>query len=691
GDTLRIDVWGSIEGNYMAAVNRNGEIAVPRLGVINVWGQTFGQVRETIRRQIAKYFTNFEFNVSMGALRSIQVFMVGEVQSPGTYQVNSLSTVLTALSEAGGPAKTGTLRNIQLLREGKRVTTIDFYAFFLKGDKSKDVRLQSGDTIFVPIIGPVVAVAGNVRRPAIYELKDGLTLSQALDLAGGLIPTAYLQKVQVDRVRDHRITTVLDLDIGTSAKARDNLSLALMDWDRIRVAPIALAGGYVRLEGYVVRPGEYELSPGMRLSDLILPYDNLLPEFFPDLAQVIRMAPPEYQPLIQTVDLKKALDGDPDHNLLLREYDVVKLFSRKQMEELPQVAVSGAVLRPGTYRLYEKMTVRDLVATAGNLKRSAYLSQAEITRFLPMGLQTKTERHLIDLQKALEGIPEHDLALQVDDHLFVRSIPDYAEKYTVKIVGEVLFPGSYAIAKGEKLASVLERAGGYSQDAYLNGAFFTRESLKQSQRHQTNRLIAEQEQEIYRITSQLAAGAMGEEDVAASQAILESRQQLVQKLKQVPITGRMVIHLQALDQLAECPDNVELLDGDTLTIPRNPKTVTVLGQVYNPVSMAYNPGQTVGYYLDKVGGPRKNAETGEIYVVRADGSVFSKQQSGFGLKWDSTHKLWRGNSFYTTELFPGDTILVPEKVKRTDWMKEIKDITTILYQISLGAAVILSL
>ncbi len=175
GDTLRIDVWGNIEGNYQVTVDRNGEITLPKVGVINLWGQTFEQARETIRKQIRKYFKDFELNVTMGGLRSIQIFMVGEVNAPGTYQVSSLSTLVTALSSVGGPAKTGSLRKIEVLRGGKTISTIDLYDFFLRGDKSADVRLQSGDTIFVPLAGPQVGVAGNVRRPAIYELKGGET------------------------------------------------------------------------------------------------------------------------------------------------------------------------------------------------------------------------------------------------------------------------------------------------------------------------------------------------------------------------------------------------------------------------------------------------------------------------------------------------------------------------------------
>lgn len=690
GDTMKVDVWGNIEGTYEAPVDRNGDITLPKVGVIHLWGQTFSQATETIRKQIAKYFTDFEFNVTMGSLRSIQVYIVGEVSSPGTYQVSSLSTVLTALSEAGGPTKGGTLRNIQLKRSGKLVVTIDLYDFFLNGDRSSDVRLQSGDTLFVPVVGPLVGIAGGVRRPAIYELKGDQTLEQALELAGGVLPTAYLQKVQLDRVEAHQTKTVIDISVGESS-AQEN-HILLKDLDRIQVSPIAMDSDYVLLEGYVVRPGRYQLTRGMRISDLILPYENLLPEYYPETALVIRMDPPEYTQKLITVNLQKVLDNDPTHNLLLQEYDTVKLFSRSEMEELPEVVVNGSVLAPGTYRLYDNMTVQDLVTVAGNLKRSAYTGEAEITRYISSsGLETHTERILIDLEKALQGDPENNISLKTDDHLFIRSIPDFEDKETVQILGEVMFPGTYSIEKGEKLSSLIERAGGYKEDAYLRGAFFTRESLKETQRLQTNNLISEQENEILRISSEISAGALNEEDIDAAQAILESRTQLLEKLKQTPITGRMIVNLERIDKSSDSDDNIELMSGDILTVPVNPKTVTVLGQVYTPTSMASSQGKTVDYYLNLVGGPKENAETSEMYIVRANGSVVSKQQSSHSISWSRDHNRWLSGGFNNEILYPGDVLLVPEKVKTSDWMKDTKDITTILYQISIGAAVVLAL
>ena len=691
GDTLKIDIWGNVEGNYEVSVDRNGEIVLPKVGVINLWGQTFSQVKETIRKHISKYFKEFEVNVTMGGLRSIQIFLVGEVCEPGTYNVSSLSTALTALIAGGGPAETGTLRRVQVIRAGNVVKDIDFYNFLLRGDRSQDVRLQSGDTIFVPVVGPLVGVAGNVRRPAIYELNGEKILEQVLDLAGGIIPTAYLQKVQIERVEAHQKHTVLDLDLGQGfAPHAAATQFPIQDRDLIKIAPISENSGYVVLEGYVSRPGQYQFTPGMHLSDLIVPYDNLLPEYYPGMAQVVRMAPPEYSPEIITVNLGKALSGDPGNNIALAEYDKVRLFSVNEMEEVPEVIVGGAVLKPGNYRLFDKMTVKDLVGMAGNLKRSAYLAEAEITRYIPEGKETKTERMLIDLQKAMAGDPQNNLQLQEDDHLFVRSIPDYGDRLTVTLRGEVLFPGTYAITRGEKLSSVLQRAGGFTSEAYLRGAVFTRESLKEVQRQRLEKLMFEQEQEIYRLSSELAQGAMSPEDTAAAQAVLEGRKQLLAKLKQAPVTGRMVAKLEPLVEFSGSANDFELMDGDTLIVPNDPQSVTVLGEVYNPVSIGYRPGRSVAYYLDKVGGPTKNAEQDEMFIIRADGTVFSKNQAGMGMKWDSENWRWVFGGFNVSELYPGDTVLVPEKVKQPEIMKEVKDLSTIIYQMALGAAAVAS-
>jgi polysaccharide export outer membrane protein len=689
GDTLVISLWGSVDGAYEVTVDRGGNIFLPRVGSIQVWGQTFAAARETIRRQIARYFTNFELNVSMGELRSIQVYLVGEVNTPGTYTLSSVSTVLNALAAAGGPAKTGSLRQIQLVRGGETVAGIDFYDFFLNGDRSRDARLQSGDTIHVPVVGPLVGVAGDVRRPAIYELKPGESLADLLRMAGGVSSTAFLKKVQIERVEAHRKKVTLDIDLTGLLSGEAKPTVVPQDRDLVLVSPISPARtSYVLLKGYVAHPGRYQYVEGMRVADLFLPYQNLLPDYFPDMVEVLRLQPPLYRPEKLTVDLARALEGDPQHNIPLQEYDEVQLFAREEMEEVPQVVVSGGVANPGVYRYYENLTVRDLITTAGNVKRGAYLAEAELSRHLPDGKGTRTERVLFNQQNALQGDPTENLTLMPEDHLFVRTVPDYTERLAVRVDGRVLFPGTYTIAKGETLSSVLERAGGFAEGAYLRGATFTRESVRELQQERLQRLVFEQEQQIARVTTDIALGALSPEEAQSAQTILTSRKALLEKLKQMPVAGRMVVRLNPLDEFKGTVFDIPLMEGDVINIPDNPKSVTILGQVYNPISLSYQPGKTVSYYLSKVGGPTENANADEMFIVRADGTVYSRAQSGMGVKWDGDSRRWVVGGFNNTELFPGDAILVPEKVKKFDALREIKDISTIIYQMALGAAAV---
>jgi len=512
-------------------------------------------------------------------------------------------------------------------------------------------------------------------------------LKDALEMAGGVGSTAFLGKVEIERIEAHHKRIVRDLDLS-GANALDE---KLFDRDLIKVSSISpMTEKYVSLTGYVARPGQYQLTPGMRLADLLVPYNNLLPFYYPKVADILRVDPPQFRPRKITVDLELALSGDPEQNIELHEFDEVRLFSLEQMEETPEVNIVGAILNPGSYRLFDNMTVRDLIVTAGNLRRDAYLAEAELTRFFPMDREVHTERILVDLEKAMQNDPQYNLELKADDHLVVRAIPEFAKKMKVQVEGKVVFPGTYTISRGEKLSSVLERAGGFDDGAYLRGAVFTRESVKESVQSRIEKLVTQEEAKIIQISSEIAQGAMGEQDVSAAKSLLESRKEMLSRLESVPIVGRMVIRLEPLANFRGSEFDIELMDGDIIRIPENPHAVSVLGEVYNPTSLTYQVGESVTYYLDKVGGPSQNANEDEMFIVRADGSVFSRQQSGWGFTWDEYNHRWIAGGFGGTELYPGDTILVPQKFRHLDVMREMKDITTIIYQMALGAAAVAS-
>jgi len=696
GDRIVLTLWGGVEGTHELEVNRSGEIFLPRVGVLKVAGVSFGKLHGMIKSALAKAYKDFDLNVTMGKLRVIKVFVVGEVQAPGDYNLSPLSTLINALSAAGGPLKSGTLRNVQVKRGGQVVETVDLYDFFLQGDKSKDIRLQPGDTIFVPVIGKVATVAGNVKRPAIYELNQEKSLRDLVDLAGGFLSTGYLQRVQISRVEAHQKNLVADFNVDPKSAGQANQqnleAIKIQDMDIVKVFPIDITvRGHVRLAGYALRPGDYALLPGMRLSQLLL-QDNLLPEYYDEAVKITRLYPPDYHPESLYVSLAKALAGDPAHDLELSEFDTVKLFSRWEMEEMPKVRVNGEVQRPGEYRLSNNMTVRDLLMEAGNLKITAYLKNAEINRTERSAEEASSFPITINLEEAIKGTPKDNLVLLPLDELTVRKIPNWSEETEryVSLQGEFRFPGVYPIYKGEKISAVIERAGGVTGKAYLRGAKFTRRSVQEEQQKRMDEVIARTEQDLLKKQGELASLAVSKEELEATRASLEGLQKGLEKLKSSKAEGRMVISFSSMDKFKNSENDLELMGGDILLIPRTPNSVNVLGQVYNPTTLLHVDGKRASYYLRKAGGPTKDAEEDEMYIVGADGAVASRQQSSFGFRWDDEADTWRFGSFLGIDLDPGDSLVVPQKLERVAWMREIKDITTILSQVALTAGVLIA-
>ncbi|WP_246329801.1 SLBB domain-containing protein [Geomonas limicola] len=685
GDRLVLTVWGSFDGVYNIEVNRAGEITLPRVGAVKVAGERFDQLPILLRAAIGKVYKNFNLNVNMGRLRSIKVYVVGEVQRPGDYNVNSLSTVLSALVLAGGPTKSGSLRSIQINRGGEVVETVDLYQFFLKGDKGKDIRLQPGDTVLVPVIGPVAGVAGNVRRPAIYELKGERTLKELLDLAGGINPSGYLQRVQVYRVQAHdkKMVTDINLDLNGNRDIDQQAgSFAVQDHDVVQVLPIdGVLHGYVRLSGHVLRPGDVALKPGMRVSAL-LSKDNLLPEYYGQAGQIIRLCPPDQHPEVIFFDLSKALAQDPGNDLELKEFDRVRVFSRKEMEELPFVRINGEVQRPGQKRYFQNMTVRDLLMAGGNVKMDAYLKNAEVTRLKRSGDSVSSYSIQVDLEKALAGGAEN-IKLQPFDELSVRRIPNWSESTEryVLLKGEFRFPGVYPIFKGERLSSVIERAGGFTDLAYLKGAKFTREIARRLQQQRMDEALSKAQEDIIKLQTKITQTAASPEEVASTKTTLETLMQSVEVLKTKRAEGRVLIEIASLEDLKGSVYDVELQGGDRLTVPSDPGTVNVIGDVYNQNSIVSQREKSVEWYLDQVGGATGDADLSEVYVVKVNGSVISRKNSGHFLFF---------NSFWRKHLDSGDTVIVPRQYEKTAWLRDIKDIAQVLGNIAVTAGVLVA-
>jgi len=781
GDEIRILMWGRLDADYRLEVDSEGVINFPKIGPLTVAGLSFGETKELVSRK-AEAITGVNVSVSMGKLRVIQVFVLGEVRNPGLFSVSSLATAANALLSSGGPTHLGSLRSVELKRQGTAITTIDFYDFLLKGDTSTDARLMPGDVIFVPQVGPMVGVSGNVRRSAIYELRTHKSLQKALALAGGLTPRAFNQRIQIDRAFENRYQVVLDISFE---ELQERKAIPLLDGDQIRVFSILPSSvNAVYLYGNVVRPGKYayeqelrlrDLLPdlqslsvdtyfdyalikryrledmkatllpfdlgrllldgeesqdiplqpldeiyvfaksmfrdreyadisgevrkpgryfidntGMRLKDLIFKAGNLTRDVYLDIAHLYRTDQTTNERTIYTFSVEKAITGDVAHNLLLEDLDSIIIHNRLEYHEKYTVTIQGMVTNPGDYPYAEDMTVRDLIQIAGNVKTAAFLHEAELTRYdLVDGMRVETSIITFNVQLALEDGPEHNLRLQPMDVVNIKEIPEWWDKKkSVAVSGDVLFPGAYPIRKDERLSDVIERAGGYTDHAYLRGAVFTRESVRVSQQARIEEMMGRLERDLSRIGSAEVQGPLSPEDLAAQQQFITSQEALIEKLRKVRATGRVVIALLPLSILKGSTYDILLQDGDTLFVPQKQNTVNVIGAVYNPTAVLFDESRTeVKHYLAKTGGPTKNAEKKEMYIVRADGSVISKKgRSWLGVSWsEEEDKLGFWRSFENAKLQPGDTVIVPEKVIHPNYMREIRDITQILYQIAVTA------
>lgn len=684
GDSIVVTVWGSIDGSYELVVNSGGDVVLPKVGPVGVAGLPFGKLADVFRVHLAKVFRDFDLAVNMGKLRTNKVSVIGEVASPGDYTVSSLATVLNALSAAGGPTKNGSLRKITIRRTGNAEETIDLYDFFLTGDKRKDVRLSSGDTIFVPVIGRIAGVAGKVKRPAIYELKNETTLKELIALAEGVTSTAYLQRVQISRVVANEKKQVIDLNLdpGLTGKSFDELAagITVQDMDIVKVFPInRLLRNHFKLEGHLERPGFYALKPGIRISS-VLNRQLLLPEYAATI-EVTRLYPPNLEPRKILLDLEKALAGVPEHDIEIKEFDTIKLYSKWQLQEKSRVKVSGEVQAPGVFLLLQGMTVRDLLLQAGNPNAAAYLKSAEISRFSIKDDKAQLAPIIINLEEALKDNPKHNLLLMPFDELTVRRIPNWSEakdRY-VTLSGEFVFPGTYPIYRGERLSAVIARAGGFTDKAYTIGAKLTREVVRKLQQQRMDEALESAQEDILKKKTTSLSASASKEELDATKATLEGLERSIAMLKGKKAEGRLIIEITTLKALRGSPSDIELAGGDLLYIPTDPASVNVLGNVYNPSTALFEPERDVSYYLDKVGGPNGNADEGEMYLVKVDGTVISRTQfTAFPFH----------NGFLSTRVDSGDTIIVPQKIEKTAWLREIKDITTIISQIAISAGTV---
>ncbi len=779
-DNIVVQLWGRVNEQYALTVQRDGSIQLPQIGAIQVAGLTYKRLQDLIKRE-AESITGVNVNVTMGKLRSITIFVVGSVKKSGAYTVSAFDTILNALIYARGPDTLGSMRNIQLRRRNKIITTFDLYDLILKGDNSKDMRLEPGDIIFVPKAETVVAIGGDVKVPAFYELKKEKSLLNALKLAGGIKSSAYSEQIQIQRYLENRERIVLDMSLDGLKK--EKRPFTLQDGDVVRIFPVIKEDtNAVYLFGNVTRQGKYEYSSDMRILDIIkaedlnpethFPYalikrynpPEMLPELVPfnlgeallrhNMEENIRLQPgdevhifnkwtfedkpyvsvagevrrPELYPCDEGMRVKdavlvagdltrdaylkkgevirvnekkefstiyfnvaKAMADDPEENLLLQDQDMIVIHSIWEKVNKKRVHIDGNVKNPGEYQYTEQMTVKDLVFKAGNILESAYIDEAEITSLITEDRKiSRVERKTINLGKALEGDPVHNVMLRPHDRLHVKRIPDWHEAKHVSVSGEFKFPERYVIKKGEKLSCLIARAGGYTDHAYLRGAIFTRESVRALQQTSLDEMVKRMEREVMSQGAMQMATAVSREEIEAKKVELEQKRKFIESLYDLKATGRMTIRLAHVRLLKGSNYDILLEDGDSLTIPIKNNVVNVVGAVMSHGSYIYSDDLEYQNYIAMTGGYSEYADKDNVFVLKVDGSA--RKVKGL-INWNPFKSRWEMTVFgeKIKEIEPGDTIIVPEEVSRIAWLREIKDLTQVLMQIAVTAAVTINM
>ena len=689
GDQLTIQLYGSQNRNLKLVVGRDGSVNFPELGPIRVAGQTFNGVRANLEARVARQMIGVKASVTMGDTRSIRVFVLGEASRPGSYTVSGLGSVTTALFASGGVKPIGSLRDIQLKRQGAVVRRIDLYDLLIRGDTSNDAKLLAGDVIFVPPVGATVAVDGEVNRPAIYEVKSETSVAEVIQLAGGLTPEADNTRVAMVRVNEQRQRVVLNVPLA----AAEGRSEHLRNGDSLRVLRLrpTLDSGVV-LEGFVFRPGAVAWREGLRLTDVIASVDELKPNA--DLGYILirRELPPDRRVTVLSADLSAALRSPgsrADPELARRDRVIVfdseagrrqaldPLLAELRRQADPDrptaiVRVDGRVKAAGEYPLEPGMRVGDLVRAGGGLQDAAFGGRAELVRFKTSGDGRMTVLIDIDLAAAQSGDPVANVVLQPFDVLNIKETPKWTERQQITLSGEVRFPGNYPIRRGETLRSVLDRAGGFTDLAFPSGAVFTRKELQEREQLQVDRLAD-------RLQTNLAASALQSAQANQNQAgqALAVGQSLLAQLKTTKAVGRLVIDL---NRVVAAPvgsaSDVFLRDGDRLIIPKLRQEVTVIGEVQNSTSHFYRAGLSRDDYIGFSGGLTRKADDRQIYVVRADGSVIASGSRGW---------FHRGSQ---VAMNPGDTVVVPLATDRLPPLPLWQAVTQIIYNIAIAAAAV---
>ena len=617
GDELVIKILGQIESTANIVVDRSGVVDIPKVGPISVAGVRYQHLASHLKSAVGRLYRNFELDVSLGKLRSLQIYVVGRAKKPGSYTISSMSTLLNALIASGGPAANGSIRHVQLKRGTRTISEFDMYDLLLKGDKSKDVQLLSGDVIYIPPVGALAAITGSVGNAGIFELGKHDTLEELLQLAGGLTNTASGKTVSVERIHERTVRKVDEFQLNQTG-----LDKPIQDADLITVYSIsARFDNAITLRGNIAIPGRHPWHEGLRISDVIPNKETLITDtYWTNQNQAAQL-----NTTSDKITSDKGLRNEVKHVIEEVNWD---------------------------YAVIERLNSKDLTPT-----------------LIPFALGKAVIDH--DL--------EQNLLLEAGDVITIFSkndiqVPVANRTKYVLLQGEFLHAGLYQIQAGETLRQLVTRIGGVSPNAYLFAGEFNRESTRQIQQKRLDEIIANTEQAILRSSANSADTTLSK-DAAAAQAKAQAQSALLDKMKAIKATGRIVLEMpETQAKVANIPE-LALEDGDTFYMPAIPSTVSVMGNVYTQSAFIYKEGMSVGDYLAKSGGSTSNGNADEVYLMRADGTVFSKKQSG-----------WLFGSFASRDSLPGDTIIVPEQLEKYSLKKDIMDWTTVFYQFALGVA-----
>lgn len=648
GDELTVRIWGKLEETIEVVIEKNGKAYIPKVGYLSLTGVTFGEAPKVIKNALEKHYVNFEVNVSMSKLKTIKVFILGHVKQPGAYDISSLSTLFMALYSAGGPTKTGTLRNVQLKRNNTIVKSVDLYDYLLKGNSSQDIALKSYDTIFVPAIDDVILIEGDVKQPGIFELNQNTSVYDALIvMAGGIHATAYEKHIQIERVQNQDYKTVLDISFHNSEEVVSKIKkIALQNGDRIHIFSINKEKrNVVTIEGNIQRPGEYQLEENMSLAQLIDKASGIKSDSFTQRVEVYR-----YISDNQRKVMFKNIDTPSGNAFLLQEWDIIKVLTNQEAKGKESVYIEGAVQEPGEFQLLHEMRISDLIFLAKLAPYSDY-NNAEFYRKNSDG---KEELISLDLEDILTNPNSpKNLTLKMNDRIYIRHNVKATKLKKITLSGEVKYPGIYLARDGEKLSSIIKRAGGYTEDAFLKGANFQRKSVKELEAEGHTQVLEEEKKRL--IYDQRRMGALNNENQFVYSGAIQFLQNRIDDAM-----GRVVIKLQQTEHLLESRYDIEVEDEDTLHIPKTPVSVQIVGGVQHPTSLIFEPSKGYSYYIKQAGGYSEFGKQGKILVFKADGTILKNPKT----------------------IERGDTIYVPEKIKvTTNWLSIFTEITQILFNV----------